>query len=51
MIPDMKAKVIFIGKNQKEIVFLKEKKSKWPTKKGSFSSSANSQNGRALKNP
>ena len=34
----MKAKVIFIGKKQKQIFFLK----KWQTKKSSFFSSANS---------
>ena len=38
----MKAKVVFIGKKQTNKKFWK-KNSKWPTKKSSFSSSANSQ--------
>ena len=42
----MKAKVVFIGKKQKQkqnLFFEKKKKSKWLTRKSLFSSSANSQ--------
>jgi hypothetical protein len=42
MIPLMKAKVIFIGKYKKK-KNLKKNNLKWPTKKSSFPSSANSQ--------
>jgi hypothetical protein len=43
LIPHMKAKVVFIGKKQKQNFFLKKKIQNGRLKKSSFSSSANSQ--------